>query len=151
MTENASNRRGNPRHATSEPVLIALGDVVASETRYLNNISEGGLAFDSIAPLSTDALLGISLPIAQPLFRVRGRVAWCRAVGRKYEIGVEFLETDPKTRQRMVALVRYVEEYRARAAANGRSLSSQDTTLEWLDKFGAVLFGDSGSGPPPPG
>jgi hypothetical protein len=123
-------------------VSIALGEVVASETRYLNNISEGGLAFDSLLPLAVGTMLRISLPVVRPLFTVQGRVAWCRAAGVKYEIGLEFLDPDTEKRQRIVALVRYVDEYRKRAAANGRTLSDQEATIEWLDRFGAVLFGE---------
>ena len=139
------DRRRVPRYPTSQPVLIALGEVVASETRYLNNISEGGLAFDSLMPLAIGAMLRISLPVVRPLFTVQGRVAWCRAAGVKYEVGLEFLEPDAEKRQRIVALVRYVDEYRTRAAANGRMLTIQDATIEWLDRFGAVLFSDKRS------
>jgi hypothetical protein len=123
-------------------VLIALGEVVASETRYLNNISEGGLAFDSMMPLAIGTMLRISLPVVRPLFTVQGRVAWCREAGVKYEIGLEFIESGVEKRQRIVALVRYVDEYRTRAAATGRVLSVQEATIEWLDRFGTVLFTD---------
>lgn len=139
------DRRRVPRYATSQPVLIALGEVVASETRYLNNISEGGLAFDSLMPLAIGTMLRISLPVVRPLFTVQGRVAWCRAAGVKYEVGLAFLEPDAEKRQRIVALVRYVDEYRTRAATNGRMLTIQDATIEWLDRFGAVLFSDKRS------
>lgn len=138
----AHDRRGSERIPTSQPVAVALGDVVASETRYLNNISEGGLAFDSLTQLDLGVTIHIGLPVVRPLITLSGQVVWCKPDGVKFEVGVQFVGADVEMRRRMVALARHIDDYRARVSASGRMLDPQEAALEWLAKFGATFFGE---------
>lgn len=138
----AHDRRRSERIPTSQPVAIALGDVVASETRYLNNISEGGLAFDSLTRLEPGVTIRIGLPVVRPLITLSGCVAWCKPDGVKFEVGVQFVGADADTRRRMVAMARHIDDYRARVSASGRTLDPQEAALEWLARYGATFFGE---------
>ena len=64
-----------PRHPTDLPVKILFEELVASESSYLNNISEGGLSFNSMLPLATGSVVSIRIPLNKPIFDFAGRVA----------------------------------------------------------------------------
>ena len=125
-----------PRHPTDLPVKILFEELVASESSYLNNISEGGLSFNSMLPLATGSVVSIRIPLNKPIFDFAGRVAWCNKQGFEYTIGVEFIGTDSTFRQRVVAMVQGIDDYRKRVyEREGRHLTSQQAALEWINHY----------------
>ncbi len=134
------DNRKHPRYPTSLPVAFTLGEVVASESAYLNNISVGGVSFNSMVELDPGTVIMLHFPVSKPIFRTPGRVAWCRKIAFQYNVGVEFIDVDEKFRERMVNMVRKIEEFREEAVRSGRKISGQDSTLEWIDKFGGEFF-----------
>jgi len=134
------DNRKAPRYPGEIPVSFTQGEVVASESAYLNNISVGGISFDSMVALVPGTVILLQLPVNRPLFRTPGRVVRCREVGFQHEVGVEFLDVDVDFRARMVDMVRRIEAFRQDAARAGRNLSGQEATLEWVELFGEEFF-----------
>ena len=133
-------KRQHPRYPAALPVAFTLAEVVASESAYLSNISTGGVSFNSMVALELGTVIMLHFPVSKPVFRTPGRVVWCRKMAFQYGIGVEFTEADKNFRQRMVEVVRRIEEYRLEVVRAGRAVSGQDATLEWIELFGAEFF-----------
>lgn len=134
------DKRQHTRYPAALPVAFTLAEVVASESAYLSNISSGGVSFNSMVALELGTVIMLHFPVSKPVFRAPGRVVWCRKMAFQYGIGVVFIEADENFRQRMVEVVRRIEEYRLEAVRAGRALSGQDATLEWIELFGAEFF-----------
>lgn len=134
------DKRQHTRYPATLPVAFTLGELVASESAYLTNISAGGVSFNSMVALELGTVIMLHFPVSKPVFRTPGRVVWCRKMAFQYGIGVEFVDADANFRQRMVEVVRRIEEYRQEAVRAGRNLSGQDATLEWIELFGSDFF-----------
>ena len=134
------DKRQHIRYPTALPVAFTLAEVVASESAYLSNISAGGVSFNSMVALEPGTVIMLHFPVNKPVFRTPGRVMWCRKMAFQYGIGVGFIDADEKFRQRMVEVVRRIEEYRAEAERSGRAISGQEATLEWIEQFGAKFL-----------
>jgi hypothetical protein len=135
------DQRRFPRYQAELPVAFSLGEVLASESAYLNNISAGGVSFNSMVELAPGTVILLQLPPGRPVIRTPARVAWCRKMAFQYAVGAEFLSDDPALRQRIVDMVRNIEDYRREAGRAGRALSSQEATLEWIRLYGPAFFG----------
>lgn len=136
-----------PRHATDLPVKVLFEELVASESSYLNNISEGGLSFNAMQPLALGAMVSIRIPLNKPVFDFACRVLWCTKKGLEYTIGVEFVGNDSTFRKRVMALVQGIDDYRQRVLdTEGRQLTSQQAALEWIDRYASDLHDKT---PPP--
>ena len=72
-----------------------------------NDISEGGVSFISYERLPKGTKLDIQIQVpfdSMPIF-AKGEVVWVRNVGEEhektFEVGLEFLEVDPRDRKRL--------------------------------------------------
>lgn len=136
----SSNERQYPRHTSDLPVAVTFGEVLASESTYLNDISAGGVGFNAMVPLEPGAVLILQLPPGRPVLSTPIKVVWCRQVGLMYAVGAEFLSKNMTLRERIVEMVQQIEDYRSTTAREGRSLSAQHAALEWIDRFGKDFF-----------
>jgi len=134
------DKRQHTRYSAALPVAFTLAEVVASESAYLNNISAGGVAFDSMVALEPGTVIMLHFPVNKPVFRTPGLVIWCRKMAFQFSIGVGFIDADESFRLRMVEVVRKIEEYRLETERSGRAITGQDATLEWINLFGADFF-----------
>jgi hypothetical protein len=126
------------RHPSDIPIEIGARGRLAHATRSLSDIGLGGLAFCCDSALECGIVVEIRIPFVLPPFEMNGRVAWCRAHGSIFELGVAFLEQDDAFRARMVEQVCYIENYRAGIfLAEGRVLNSEEAAIEWIRKFAA--------------
>jgi PilZ domain len=124
------------RHPSDIPIEVGAQGLLAPATRHLSDIGLGGLAFCCDSALECGMVVEIRIPFVLPPFEMNGRVAWCRARGTIFELGVEFLAQDDAFRARMVEQVCYIENYRmAVFLAEGRVLSSEEAAIEWIRKF----------------
>lgn len=124
------------RHPSDVPIEIELGDVVASRTEYLRDISRGGLCFRSKIPLATDTVIRIRVPLVRPVFEAEGKVIWCKASTDHFDVGVEFLKRSDLFRARMVEQVCYIEHYRNEIRkVEGRELTGEEAALEWIKRY----------------
>ncbi len=60
------------RYPSKMPVAVLLEEVVTSEKIYLNNISRGGLSFNSMIELEKEAIIRMRMPPNRPVFEVLG-------------------------------------------------------------------------------
>lgn len=134
------DKREYPRYTVELPVAVTLGEVVASESAYLSNISAGGVLFNSMVELEPGTLILLHIPPGKPLLRTPGRVVWCTKQGFEYEVGAEFLIEEPIFRDRMLSMVRRIEEYRRQLMADGRVVTGQEAMLEWIGLHGQEFF-----------
>lgn len=134
------DKREHTRFPVELPVAVVLGEVVASESAYLSNISAGGVLFNSMVELAPGTPILLHLPPGKPVLRTPGRVVWCTKLGFEFEIGVEFTIDDPLFRDRMLSVVRRIEDYRRQLHSSGRIVTGQEAMLEWIAKFGQEFF-----------
>ena len=134
------DHRRHPRYASDLPVTVAFGEVLASESSYLSNISAGGVAFNAMVELQPGTVIMLQLPPGRPVLRTPVRVVWCRKMALHYAVGAEFLSKDMAFRERVVEMVRQVDGYRAEAERAGRNVSAQQAALEWIELFGKDFF-----------
>lgn len=136
----STEHRRHPRHVSDLPVAIAFGEVLASESSYLSNISAGGVAFNAMVELAPGTVIMLQVPPARPVFRTPVQVVWCRRMGLHYAVGAEFLSKDMAFRERVVEMVQQVDGYRAELERAGRKLSAQEAVLEWIEQYGRGFF-----------
>ena len=128
------------RHPSDVPITAEedLSGYVGDSTEYLNDVGLGGLSFQSRRRMHPGVVLNISLPIANPVFEIKGRVAWCRPNDGLWDVGVEFLEADKLFKARMVEQVCQIEHYKKEVLEReGRLLTGEEAALEWIQKFAA--------------
>jgi hypothetical protein len=82
----------------------------------------------------------LQLPPGRPVLTTPVQVVWCRKMALHYVIGAEFLSKDLAFRERVVEMVRQIDDYRAAAERAGRNLSAQQAALEWINLFGKDFF-----------
>lgn len=126
------------RHPSDVPIVYQLGEVVAHRSHYLRNIGKGGLCFSSRIALTPGAHIHIEIPIAEPVFKADGIVAWCEPAEDDFEVGVRFEGIDAEYGLRMVEQVCQIEHYRHETfKSEGRVLTSEEAALEWIQKYAA--------------
>ncbi|MHB8255615.1 MAG: PilZ domain-containing protein [Acidiferrobacterales bacterium] len=136
--------RSYVRYPSGLPVSVSLEEVVASETLYLNNISRGGLSFNSMVALEVGTVIRLRIPPNRPLFEVPGKVVWCKKMSLQYVIGVEFINADDKARTQIIEMVFRIDGYRRKLLEQeGRGLTHQQAALEWIEKCWADFVAGS--------
>ena len=102
----------------------------------LHDISAGGLSFSSPRALKAGSLITLRITNVEPDFIARAQVAWCRAEGDGFVVGVAFAESSDLFRARMVEQVCHIEHYKAEVlAAEGRQIDGEQAAREWIQKF----------------
>lgn len=123
------------RHPSDIPVEVVLEQGRADDTR-LNNISHGGLSFDSPTPIDSGAVIRLRIALDKLAFEARGQVVWCHKRPDHYVIGLEFLDKDDLFKVRMVEQICHIEHYKKEVMTReGRSLTSQQAAMEWVRKY----------------
>ncbi|MBI4741046.1 MAG: PilZ domain-containing protein [Betaproteobacteria bacterium] len=133
------------RHPSGIPIEVGASGQLVYAPRDISDIGIGGLAFRCDCALKRGLVVEIRIPLFRPPFEMNGRVVWCRARGKSFELGVEFLAQDDAFRARMVEQVCYIENYRAEVSrSEGRVLTSEEAAVEWITKFAADFPGAEG-------
>ena len=133
--------------ASQLPDLVAHGADIERTPGESVNVGFGGLAFESnFCPKAND-LIEIRIPSVNPPFTAKATVAWCRAEpDGGYMIGASFLDASDAFRSRMVQQVCTIENYRRDVKEReGRDLSVQEASAEWIEKY-AGKFPTAGGG-----
>jgi hypothetical protein len=123
------------RHTINVPLEIKLVPDAPAQANEGVNISEGGLAFTVDECLPDNSIIELRIPTVTPPFEAQARVAWCRAEGAKYLVGVQFLDANDAFQSRMVQQVCAIEQYRQEQKEQGRVLNSQQAAAEWIKRF----------------
>ncbi|MDM8566363.1 PilZ domain-containing protein [Candidatus Halobeggiatoa sp. HSG11] len=83
-------RRKFIRHPTHIPIKVGyVNDEYLHNKEYLNNVSLGGIAFESDSYWKPDTI--ISINILNNTLQFNGKVAWCRQNKNYFDVGVEFI------------------------------------------------------------
>jgi hypothetical protein len=129
------------RHPSN--VVIQVSPLSAREQLNLeiNNISMGGLSFDSHVSFYKDTVVKLKIPSVKPVFKVNAIIRWCREQSNKadrpYELGVEFLDSDDAFKVRMIEQACYIQEYRKEMQAQqGKRMTWNQASAEWIAKNG---------------
>jgi hypothetical protein len=139
MTTNEEMRQ-YVRHPSSIPIAYSLPNVTFEDVPHIRNISPSGLCFTASTRIEPDKIIHIKILLEGYDFEVEGIVIWCRDVeghpNEQYEVGVKFGTPRAELSVRMIEHLCYIEEYRQQVAKReGRMLTSNQATLEWLKKF----------------
>jgi hypothetical protein len=130
-----SQDRAFIRHTVNVPLEVKLLPDAALQSNEGVNISEGGLAFTLDECLPNDTIIELRITTVNPPFEAQARVAWCRAEGNRFLVGVQFLDANDAFQSRMVQQVCSIENYRQEQMQQGRALDSQQAASEWIMKF----------------
>lgn len=103
----------------------------------IQNVSLGGLAFDSCTAYPPASFIGLRIALAGIPFEITARVRWCRPRKQGFEIGVEFLDQNDAFKVRMVEQMCRIEQYRSEQRDQGRELSSDEAAQEWINRYAA--------------
>ncbi len=126
------------RHPSDIPIVIQPESNPNQLNLALNNVSRGGLAFDSPTSLESGSVVNINIHIVKPTFKVKGIVQWCKSKEDHFEVGIQFVDTKDAFRVRMVEQICHIEQYRRQIKQEeGRSLSGEAAALEWITKHAA--------------
>lgn len=123
------------RHPSDIPIEVEV-DEHHEQKDILNNISSGGLSFQSATALEQGTVITLRIPSVQPPFETRARVSWCRPGHGGWDVGVELLEQDQVYRVRMVEQVCHIEHYKREIRdKEGRVLSGEQAAREWIERY----------------
>jgi len=129
------------RHPADVPIRIALDWVADNEQNThpcdnLENVSVGGLAFNSPkAPLIGQSI-SVSYPLLDQHHSQSGKVAWNNKVTKGFDIGLQFEEPETLFKYRMIEQICYIQNYRSLVKQQqGRQLSSRQAAQEWISLY----------------
>ena len=125
------------RHPTQIPIEVSCMSKHIRKCKHLNNISLGGLAFKSTQNWQLGTLIGIRIPLIDPLFETKGQVVWCQQNFAYFDVGVEVMDKDEVFKVRMVEQVCQIEQYRKLLKQDGRNLSIEEAATEWISHYAA--------------
>lgn len=134
---NAQQSREFIRHPSAIPLEVAPQSAQEQLNLRLNNVSLGGLSFDSPVELDEGSVIKIKIPSFKPVFKVDAIVQWCKQIKDHFELGVKFLDQDDAFRVRMIEQVCHIEEYRKDAQKKrGKRMTRNQASIEWIEKYG---------------
>ncbi|MDH5571585.1 MAG: PilZ domain-containing protein [Gammaproteobacteria bacterium] len=132
------------RHPSGIPIDVVVSESPELGQKYLHDISNGGLCFDSRTRLANGRDILIRVYVRKEPVEIRGHVVWCHRSQTGYEIGVVFHGADEAYRARMVEQVCHIEQYRQQLLkTEGRELTSEEAAREWISKYAPEFpYGD---------
>jgi hypothetical protein len=123
------------RHPSDIPIDFHLNGIDEDNRHQLKNYSEGGLCFVTDQWVEPDAEIEIAIPCVSPVFKSIAQVVWCKSLSDGFEVGVRFKNDEADYVMRMVEQICHIEEYRQEQSRLGRTLTSQEAALEWIERY----------------
>ena len=128
------------RHPSDVPLQVSTERVAdRSEEvpcKNLNNVSLGGLAFNSSDNLAPGECVSVCFPLLDQKRCLTGRVVWSRPSTSGFDIGVQFEGADELYSLRMIEQVCHIEHYRREVEqSEGRQLTSEEAASEWIQRY----------------
>ena len=84
-------RRKFIRHPTHIAIEVGYMNELVHDKEHLNNVSLGGIAFESDSYWKPGSIIIVNIMINPPL-KFNGKVIWCRHNKKKFDVGAELLE-----------------------------------------------------------
>ncbi|TGD75702.1 PilZ domain-containing protein [Mangrovimicrobium sediminis] len=127
------------RHPSDIPIQVRAEGLAAAPVS-LHNMSLGGLCCETGQALDTGTPISIRIPLIDTDYEGHGVVVWCRALGARYEVGIQFVEEREAFKGRMVEQVCRIERYRRRVfEEEGRVLDGEQAAREWIARFAGAF------------
>lgn len=124
------------RHPAKVPLEIVPHSPSEQLNLQLNNISLGGLSFDSPVEFHINTLVKIKISSIKPVFIVDAVVQWCHQLQDHFEMGVRFLDNEDAYKVRMVEQACHIAEYRKEVQqTTGRRMTWNKASKEWIDQY----------------
>ncbi|MFV1984876.1 MAG: PilZ domain-containing protein [Thiohalomonadales bacterium] len=124
------------RHPSDIPLEYKLDSIDDSAILNLNNVSYGGVSFNSEAPINVGSIIELKILFVQPEFVSKCQVSWCQMESEYYVIGAMFLEQNDAYMARMVEQICHIEHYKNEVKRReGRDISGEQAANEWISKF----------------
>jgi len=124
------------RHPSDIPIEFEATESSNIGSDKINNISRGGLSFNSPNHIEKDTLLRLNFPLTRSHTGILARVKWCKKSGQNYEVGVQFYDLEDVFRVRMVEQVCHIEHYKRQVKEEeGREISGKEAAMEWIEKY----------------
>jgi hypothetical protein len=141
-----ANRKEKSKHSHDSrkyirhPVEIPLEYQVTGESfdrkDYSNNVSIGGICFQTKEKIPLGSILLIKIPTIDPQFEAIGRVIWCMQRKKTYDIGIEFIDEESTFKARLIEQICYIKKYQDDILKQeGRKLSDEEAAEEWTRIF----------------
>lgn len=126
------------RHPTDIPIEIRRAER-ESRDQIPCDASRGGLSFRYHECVTVGESVRVRVAVTEPAFEALGRVVWCHAEERGWQVGVVFLEPNDLFQARMIEQVCHIEQYRRDLRAQGRDLSGHEAAVEWIARYARVF------------
>lgn len=124
------------RHPSDIPLEYKLQSVGAGATLNLNNVSYGGVSFNSDNAIKEGSIIELKILFVQPEFVSKCQVTWCQMEEEHFVIGAMFLEQNDVYKARMVEQICHIEHYKNEVKrCEGRVMSGEQAANEWISKF----------------
>jgi hypothetical protein len=98
------------RHPSDVPIKVWQEPESVHRKLQLNNVSLGGVAFQSDICWKPNTIIHLRVLVEHPI-ELAGKVVWCRQNGKRFDVGVEFIEANSDSED-MVEQVRHIEMYK---------------------------------------
>lgn len=138
------------RHPSDIPIDFQIDEADTPVVHKMKDISMGGLCFSTDRHMERGTKIHVHIPVAMQVntdpsesglfdrFEADGVVAWCRAEGNGFAVGVQFADPDTQFGLRMVEQVCHIEHYRYDVLqVQGRQLTSEEAAKEWVERYAA--------------
>jgi hypothetical protein len=126
------------RHPADIPIEVSPVEEGRGAPPRLVNVGMGGLAFRFRSAFQPTQVVKVRIASVRPPFEATARVAWCRACGGGYELGLAFIDPDEAYRARMVEQICHIEHYRRQVQeSEGRTLTPEEAAREWIERNAA--------------
>jgi len=99
------------RHPIEIPIEYRISGKDTTNTNFTQNISLGGLCFQTDSPLPAGTMLRLNFPSINSDFMIPGKVVWCSKRGERIEVGVQFENENDAYRARMVEEICHLQEH----------------------------------------
>jgi len=124
------------RHPSDIPLEFKLATVDDGAILNLNNVSYGGVSFNSDVPIKQGSIIELKILFVKPEFVSKCQISWCQIEGDYYVIGAMFLEQNDVYMARMVEQICHIEHYKNEVKRReGRDISGEQAANEWIEKF----------------
>lgn len=126
------------RHPSDFPISLKIVSDDQSVNERARNVSVAGLMLHLPEPITEGVLLDVCITAVSPSFSAPARVAWCRASGKGFDVGLRYLKPEDVFKVRMVEQICHIEDYRQRVLREeGRALSAEEAANEWIARYAA--------------
>lgn len=122
------------------PVQVTLGQgadhAQSHPCEQLDNVSLGGLAFESPRAIRVGEEVSIRFPLLDDQQCLNGQVVWNREIDQGFEIGLQFDDPQALFACRMIEQICHIHHYRDQVEQQeGRKLTREQAASEWINRY----------------